>query len=298
MDRKEAVEKGFLQNKVVKLKPIFKEGKMIKDKKHIGYFMFDGAFKNYTLPRNPKTNSYKQIFNEEELKFFSSALQTDLSFTRIDDNYWDTHTIRIKKDESLMKHGISFDLSDPYQNLDFRIMKSLRETAPSYKERFDSPKYRWYIAEENEELIHENKQMEELEAIYTFFGSIKGSKKKMIDLISVYNSEKASTKIIGIDSDIEWYRGEVRKIIKKDPSFIVQCMNDEDYQIKAMVADGVRSGAINKPKRNVYNIIGDSSNYDFNGLVKRLNGLKANTDDEYFRIEAQIKDWKKQNKLK
>ena len=60
---------------------------MIKDPKHIGYFMFNDAFKIYPLPRNSRTGSFTPILTSDELAYFNEALQRDLSFTKRDDNF-------------------------------------------------------------------------------------------------------------------------------------------------------------------------------------------------------------------
>jgi len=298
MTEKEAIESGILENKIVKLKPIPKGGKMIKDPKHFGYFMFDGAFKNYVLPRSTKSGSYPNIFKNGELEFFNDILQTDLSFSKRKENFWDTYSVRVVKDEKLMKKGLDFDLSDPYQNLDYRILKHLKITAPSYDERENNPKYIWYMAEENEELLYEAKETEKIEEIWTFFGTLKNSKKKMIDLLSVYYAEKSKSNEVDTNATIEFFISEIRKLIKNDPNFVLQCKNDDSYIVKAFIIDGVRCGAINKTGRNKYNIIGDTSNYDYIGLTKRIVDLKKNSDDDYIRIKEQITKYNKDNKSK
>lgn len=297
IEKEEAIKKGFLQNKKVRLKPILKSGKMIKDPKHIGYFMFDGAFKNYPLPRNPKTGAYKPILNDEELEYFNQVLRSDLSFNKKEDNFWEKYTVRVTKDENLLKYGIEFDLSDPWSNLDYRIMKALKITAPSYAVRFSNPKYKWYLAEENEELIIEAKEAEKTEEIFTFFGTIKGSKNSLIDLLSVYYAEKSRSNTVDITATLEFFQSEVRKIIKNDPNFIYECMMDNDYKIKALITNAVRAGAINKSGRNKYNLLGESSNYDYIGLTKRLSRLKEETDDMYLQIVEQIDQFNKDNKI-
>lgn len=297
MDIEQAIKKGILQNKKVRLKPILKPGKMIKDPKHIGYFMFNDAFKNYVLPRDRHTGSYKPILTKEELEFFSQELQMDLSFTKKVDNFWDKYSVRVVKNDLLMKEGLTFDLSDPYNNLDYRIFKSLKLTAPSYEARGNSPKYKWYLAEENEELRHEAKEIEKTKDLWIYFGSIQNSKKKLMDILSVYYAEKSRSNEIDVNATIEWFNSEVSKLIHNEPEFVLKCMNDDSFTIKAFIIDGVRSGAINKTGRNKYNIIGDSSNYDYIGLTNRLISLKEISDDDYIRISEQIEKYLKDKKL-
>jgi hypothetical protein len=297
-EKEYGIKEGILENKTVRLKPIVKEGKMNRGPKHIGYFMFNGAFKNYVLPKDTKTGAFKPILTSKEIKFFSEILQTDVSFNKKEDNFWDKYSVRIVKDENLMKNGLSFDLSDPYQNLDCRLMKALRKTAESFETKKDSPVYTWYIAEENEELKFEADKIGKTKDLWMFFGSIQNNKKKLIDILSVYNAEKSKTSQIDISASIEWFVKEVSKLITKEPDFVLRCKNDDDYTIKAFIMDGVRAGAINKSGRNKYNLLGDSSNYDYIGLTKLVTALKEDSEDEYFRLDDQIKKYLKENNIK
>jgi len=297
MKKEEAIKKGILQNKKIRLKPILKAGKMIKDPKHMGYFMFNDAFKNYVLPRSRKTGSYISILDDDELKYFSEALQTDLSFTKKVDNFWDKYSFRITKNDNLMTLGVEFDLSDPYSNLDYRLMKSLNITAPDYASRTNHPKYKWYLAEENEELEHASKIAEKEEEALIFFGGLKNSRKKLIDIISVYYAEKSRSNEVNTTATVEFLQNEVRKIVKADKDFILKCKEDPIYEIKALIIDGVRAGAVTKSGRNKYNIIGDSSNYDYIGMTKRLSQLKEDSDDDYLRITEQVNRYREENKI-
>ena len=293
MTREEAIEKGILENKIVSLKPIKKGGKMISDPKHIGYFMFNDAFKIYPLPRDPRTGSYKPILSSEELLYFNEALQQDLSFTKKVDNFWDKYSVRIVKNDTLMTKGITYDLSDPYQNLDYRIMKSLKITAPSYAEKENSPKYIWYLAEQNEELAVEAKKTAKTQEVWTYFGSINNNKKKMIDLLSVYFAEHARENEIDINNSIEWFITEIEKVATKEPEFIIKFKNNPDYEFKALILDGVRAGAIKKTGRNKYELQGDSTKYDLIGLTNLMKKLKKETDDDYLRIVKTIEEFNK-----
>lgn len=298
MTKEEALKAGILENKIISLCPIKKPGKMIKSPTHFGYFMFKGAFREYTLPRDMKTGYYKSILTKEELAFFNEAFQEDLSFTKKENNFWDTFSVRVTKTDRLMSKGLPFDMSDPYQNLSCKVLGALKLTAPSFEKRSDHPSFIWYLADENEEVVYEAKEAEKMEQIWTFFGAIKGSRKKMIDLLSVYYAEKNKSKEVDLLATKEFFISEIRRIIKNDPDFIYNCKNDNSYEIKALLADGVRSGAINKTGRNKYNIIGDNSQYDYIGLYKRVEFLKKENEDDYFRIMEQIEKYRKENKIK
>ena len=50
MTREEAIRKGYLENRIVFLKPSPRKGKIVKDPEHVGYFMYEGAGVHFVLP--------------------------------------------------------------------------------------------------------------------------------------------------------------------------------------------------------------------------------------------------------
>lgn len=298
MTKEEAIKKGILENKTVTLKPLLRAGKMIKDPKHFGYFMFTGAFKNYVLPKNERSGMFIPILTDEELKFFNEEMREDLSFNKKIDNFWTKFSVRIQKTDTFIRDGITYNLADPYENLQVRVLKANKEVAPSYELRDTHPAYRFYFVAENEENMAAAKDAELEQSMWMFLGSVSSSRKKMIDILSVYYAEKARSNELDLNVTKEWLIGEVRGLIKKDPEFILEIMDNPEYEIKAFIIDGVRSGAIAKTGRNKYNIIGDSSNYDYVGITKRIAQLKKDTHDDYLRIKEQIEEYYKDNKIK
>jgi len=296
MNEEQAIKEGILEEKIVYLKPILKAGKMIKDPKHIGYFMFDGAFKSYPLPRDRRTGSYKRVLNSTELEAFNEMLQEDLSFNKQKDNFWDKFAVRIEKNESLMNTGKAFDLSKPWENLEYRVLKVNREVAEDYKKRETSPSYRWYFAEAEDENIYKSKEAEKTQKIWTFFGTIQASKTRMSDLISVYYAQKNKSNIVDPNASKEWMKGEIHKIIERDPGFILETIEDDNYDIKALIINAVKAGAIIKKGRNKYNIKGDGVDYDYLSLVNYISILKRNTEDEYLSITEQVNAYLEGNK--
>jgi hypothetical protein len=296
MTEEQAIKEGILENKIVYLKPIPQPSGMIRDPKHIGYFMFDGAFKSYPLPRDRRTGSYKKILNSKEMEAFSEMLQEDLSFTKQKDNFWDKFSVRIEKSESLMTTGKPFDLSKPWENLEYRVLKANREVAEDYKKRDMSPVYIWYFAEAEDENIYKSKEAEKTQKIWMFFGTIQGSRSKMSDLISVYYAQKNKSNVVDPNATKEWMQGELHKIIENDPDFILETIEDDNYDIKALIINGVKAGAIIKKGRNKYNIKGDGVDYDYLSLVNYISILKRNTEDEYLSIKEQVDAYLEGNK--
>jgi len=194
----EGIKLGFLEDKTVFLKPIFRDGKMIKDKNHQGYFMWEGASKTYVL----NTNAYGELIdpfkNEQERKFFESMLSLDLNPRLRADNFWHKFGVRIIKDVNLMERGIPFKLNNPEDNLRVRILKLSGEVIGPEDDATLHHKFR--LIDEDYTEKQASKDTDQLEVIWTFFGEIKDSDEKMNDFLSIYLATKGLAKIVPKDS--------------------------------------------------------------------------------------------------
>jgi hypothetical protein len=159
-----------------------------------------------------------------------------------------------------------------------------------------SPVYIWYFAEAEDENIYKSKEAEKTQKIWMFFGTIQGSRSKMSDLISVYYAQKNKSNVVDPNATKEWMQGELHKIIENDPDFILETIEDDNYDIKALIINGVKAGAIIKKGRNKYNIKGDGVDYDYLSLVNYISILKRNTEDEYLSIKEQVDAYLEGNK--
>jgi hypothetical protein len=145
MTKEEALKEGYLSNEIVYLRPIPRGGnKAVKnDIRNVALFQFTGAVTKFEL-RTDDRGTFKNPFKDEkEKKFFEDYLNLNLSV--YDTNASWKHPelskqlmVTIRKDESLMREGHKFDLSDPWQNLQYRIvMSNSSYVSPSWESRFD-----------------------------------------------------------------------------------------------------------------------------------------------------------------
>jgi len=288
--REEGIKKGYLQNKKVYLKPVPRGGKMITDPQHKGYFMWEGASKQYCLTVNKENNQLISPFrDEEEQKFFSALLDVDLNVHKKYDNFWHSFYVKILKDHKLMNEGLVFDLSDPMDNLRVRVLKQQdKEIAPSWDKRFERMTYKFVLVDEDFEDESSLKEMNILEEVFTFWGSIKNSPKKMKEFLGVYWMTKKSTKNVPQDAGKDFLTKEINKAIEDDKETVYRIIKDSNIDIKYLIFRGIQVGAINRTGVNTYSLVGDESTYTLPGFIEYLNFLKENTDPMYQKLEAQI----------
>jgi len=282
------MKKDFLEDKKVFLKPIVKPGGM-NPKGHDGEFMYSGTETHFVLPYDIKKGRLASILTSEEQEFFESKLNEDLNIHKKIDNFWSTFTVKIRKDDKLMRDGYEMDLSDPIDNLRWRLLKIDSHVAPSWAERFDRGDYTFALVEENEMIESRARVADKKKDAYMFLGKIEGSTKKMIDFLRVYGKKPSAT------ATVDFLKGEIDKLIEDSKTIdnVIAIIKDNDYEMKLFIEDAIEAGAIVRTNRKYYLQGGDVINENdptLNGTVEQLKIYKRDTDDIYLRIDNQIKN--------
>jgi hypothetical protein len=289
ISKEEALQKGYLQNKKVYLRPVVRGGKMINSPTHVAYFQYEGASNWFQLPKNELGVLVNPFINEEEKEYFEKVLDVDLNVNKKKDNFWHTFFVKVIKDYNLMHEGYIFDLSDPLDNLRYRVTKLQPMTAPSWDEKHSKGEYRFALVDEGyaEEVEHTstNKTIE----AYTYLGSIQNSVPKMKEFLGVYYMEKKEMKFVPEDADKDWLKREVKKVIDNEIDLALKIINDKDAKIKNLILAATRAGAVVKSARNKYDIPGEGVSYTYDELVSYLTEAEKVKDDIYLKLSAQIK---------
>jgi hypothetical protein len=289
VSREEAFKKGYLENKKVYLKPVIRGGKMITAPEHVAYFQYDGAMNWFQLPKTELGVLANPFKDDEERKFFEEELDLDLNVNKKKDNFWHTFFVKVMKDYSLMHEGYTFNLSDPLDNLRYRVTKLQAMVAPSWDQRLNRGDYRFALVDENYAEEKEHTETNKTIEAYTYLGSIQNSLREMKDFLGVYYLEKKEMKFVPEDADKDWLKKEVKKVIETEVDLALKIINDGDAKIKNFILQAIRSGAINKTARNKYDIPGEGVSYEYDELVKYLKGAEEIKADVYLKIAAQIK---------
>jgi len=288
VSRKEAAEKGYLEDKIVYLRPSPRQGKMIKSPTHIGYFMYEGASVNFVLPKNARGELINVFDSKEEQDYFENEVGVDLNPYKKKDNFWNTFAVKFQKNPITMYEGTKFDLSNPMDNLRVRVLKNCMDVAPSWEERFKYPTYKFALVAEDYEENKASDEAKKNQEIWKFFGSISNNTSKMKDFLGVYLATHKKLKNVPGDAKKEWLMKEISEIIADDADGYLKIVVDEHFDTKAFILSAVGVGAIEKSGVNKYVIPGETTAWQLIELVEYLEQLKDNSDDIYLKLKAQI----------
>jgi hypothetical protein len=284
----EALQKGYLQNKKVYLKPVIRGGKMITAPEHVAYFQYEGAANWFQLPKNSLGVLINPFVNEEEKGFFEKTLDLDLNVHKKKDNFWHTFFVKVIKDYNLMHAGYIFNLLDPLDNLRYRVTKAQPSVAPNWESRTGRGEYRFALVEEGYAEEAEQTTTNKTIEAYTYLGSIQNSIKEMKDFLGVYYLEKKEMKFVPEDADKDWLRKEIKKVIDGEIDLALAIIHDPKAKIKNFILQAIRASAILKSARNKYDIPGEGVSYTYDELVEYLTKAEEIKDDIYLKILARI----------
>ena len=302
MDKKEAIKAGYLQDKIVRLKPVTsKGGKMNPEKTHSGYFMWDGAVMSYSLrAMDASGNTINPFKDEAEKKYFEETMGVNLN--PYDPNSkWYTQKgkfikVDVQKTPEFMFGGMRFDLSNPEQNLQWRVLVSNKDTyphgiAPSPDEVTEGINYKFMLVDDGFEDTKSTQAMDIMQEIYMYYGGIKENVKKLRDLLGVYLVDKKSTLKIPNDASKEWLVTELNKVFKSDSERMFKIITDPDLDIKTFIDKAIRVGQISRIGINAFTIDAEGQvQYSYPELLDRMKQLEQTQDGTYIKIGQLIKN--------
>lgn len=275
---------SILINKKVSVKPIIRSGGWL-EKGHDGEFMYTGCKRSYVLPIDAKRGALVPVLeNQIEQEFFEKKLslkEGDLSFYKKEGNFWKSFRVELSKD------GITLSLSDPMDNLRWRVLKACPEIAPSWGERFNSGQYKFALCDEDQEVQDRVKVSDLRKAAYKFLGSIENSIDKMYDLLRVFGRKPAK------NNTREWFQGEIDKLIEDDKTLVelIKITKDPYYEMKLFIEDALEASAVRKLSKGMYCVVGLDTEFNQVELIEFLNP-KGKNQDTYLKIRNQINDFK------
>lgn len=292
MTVKEAKQKGILKDKIVHLRLIAKPNALTNDPSHVAYGGFDGSRREYTIGQDKFGRLVDPFVDDEEREFFESITKRNLSVYTPENEYWDKFSYTIIKDPQLIKVGILFDLSDPNQMLNYKVLLTNKNTfCPSMDEYKKNPLpfFEYVFVDSDYEEVKASIEMDENKKIYSFFGKIEDSPTKMRDFLNVYYSNYMKNAVAPISMSKEALHRELDKIIREDKKGYLAIVDDKNYEIKIFINKAVEAGAILKEGLATYSISGEPTQFSYAELVDFLNKIKADKEVLYHKIEAQIR---------
>jgi len=289
MEIKEALKLGYLEDKVICLKPSPRGGKMVNDPKHIAYFMMDGATTSFCLPRNNRGDLVSVFKDTDERKFFEGILGLDLNESK-PGNYFEKMSVSVVKDPALMYVGYKFKMNDPMDNLRYRIVAKNPTVAPSWEQRLDRVEYRWGLVDESKMNEEAEKTFDSQQELWMYLGKIGDDVPKLRKVLMVYYSSIGSSQKIPIDVKKQTLMQDFNTIAatKEGREKFMSIVNGNLFKSKLFVLQAMEVGAIKKDGVDTYMFTGDEMTFTFNGIAEKINDLQQIDDDLYFKIKDQI----------
>jgi hypothetical protein len=237
------IKKFIPSTEKIVVAPIMRQrNPLITDPEHEAYFLFGTATNTYCLPLDRQGNLVDPFLSLEEKTWLERELDLDLNHHKRENNYFKLHKVRLGKEKRTL------DLSNPKDYLDYIILRANKKTiAPDGASSLKLATYKYALEKESfrEETIAKKADVE-IEC-FMALGKIKDDNTKMANLLKVYGKK------VSPQSKSSFLISELRKIITEDPKEFLEVVNNqEDYEIKLLIAEGIEAGAIIKKGRKYF----------------------------------------------
>lgn len=298
-EKNDLVTNEYLPNKRIVLKPTPRQGQIVDDPEHKMYFMMEDAINEWKLPLNAKTGQLRDPFKSvEEREFFEKEMDTDLNIFNKERNFWWDFKVQVSKTPTLLEKGIVFDLSNPIQNLQVKILKMQEDIAPTWTLRKKKPGYKWVLVDETQAFVDKSTEADQMAEAYAHYATIKDSESKMYDFLRIYGATNNMRKSISRDTKKDFLKSEVFKIIESNLKGYLAVINSGDYETKIMLERAVEVGAIENDY-NKYKLPGgdlinpiDSSYAGTVHQLKEWSNPQHEDYDKFLTIKARINNAK------
>ena len=241
IEKQDVLRETILIDKKIRVEPVLKRHqRSMFPAGHDGEFMYSGCRRGYPLPLDIKRNQLMTILTKEEQSFFEKELDMnpgDLSIYKKKDNFWHKFYVYIDK------NGLTLHLSDPIDNLRWRVLKVCPEVAPSWDERNNSAEFIFALVDEDYLINDEVKKSDKLKRAYKFFGSIENSAEKMRNFLVVYGKKPP------LNAKMDFLKSEISKIIEFNIDGFLAISEDKNFEMKLFIDSCLEIGALYKEGR-------------------------------------------------
>jgi hypothetical protein len=238
------VTEPILQNKIVDVRAIVRKGKSWLPEGHDGEFQFTGAKNGYCVPLESKNTYYKILTDEEQayLEDKMSKPQGYLTHFRGHNNFWSSEMVF-----DFGKEGTSLDLSKPIDYIKYKVLKASKSIAPSFQERFDSPHYRFYLQDRDEQVKNNASKINKKKLAYSALAKMDVDVTALQNVLFLYGKETDS-------KNLDFLNTEIEKIIEKDIDTFLKLVSDPDRELKILINTAVKHKALKKPSRTTFTL--------------------------------------------
>lgn len=275
-----------LQNKIVIVRHIPREGK-ITDKRHVLFGgMAENAVKTFTVPVIASTNTLKNVLTNNEKEYFENLLGVNLSVHNKKDNYWENYKVRLTKNDTFL------DLSVPDDYIKYKVLLANNTMiCPSLKQYNEKPlaTYQFVITSDDAELeMADNKRKYRTEC-YKLAGKIEDDFDTLKAVIELLDKRPIADK-----TSITFLANKLDEFIDADAKTVYSVLTDESLKSMVFIKKCVGAGLIIRSGEFYYLKSGKSKvpmceegrDPEIKQAVKYLNNPK--NQELKFSLEAQL----------
>jgi|TARA_R110000796_G_scaffold236214_1_gene355448 hypothetical protein len=200
--------------------------------------MLSGSTKKFCTPLS-RQGTIKNVLTTEEKDFLEELMGIELSVYKNTD-FWSTRRV------SLVKGDNDFDLSNPVEYIDYKILLGNSDKIAQGLENANNDlNYMFVIIEEGEEVKVKRNNFSAKKKAFKLYSKIEDSQETLRSIVKLVEN-----KAISKTADIEWLRGQVESIIENKPEQFVSLVEDVNYGIKMLISNAEDAGVvIRKNKR-------------------------------------------------
>jgi len=162
------------------------------------------------------------------------------------------------------------------------------DTAPSWEKRHSMEHYKWAIVDGQEEDLTKKKLAVSNTKAYIEFGRIQDNKDKMMEVLKLYYMSKNLQKDVPSDITNNALITEIQNTIESDIQGFLNVVDDPNKEVKVLILNGLKAGAIEKSGSNYY--VPGGVKYKLEDFITFLEVCKEkqDTDDTYLTILQRI----------
>jgi len=293
------MESKFLKDEVLILKANPRNGGMIKDKNHVGYFRYNGTYESFMLPRDDHNGGLMEIFESNtEREFFAKELGVPVEElnVRTKNNFFYGFQVRILKDDTFMTEGEPFDLSNVVSNLKWRILLKSKRVAPNFRERYERGEYAYYLIEKDFKDKTALTKIELNSQVWERYGEIKNSSDKMYEFLFLYWIKNKGATKPQKNPTVDYCKIEINRIIENDKKGFLHVFTSPSLKDEMMVLSGIENGFIDYDGRIFLNAENQQIGKKVDDVIYYFNDPR--NSQEKLKLKANLKEITKGNKKK
>lgn len=282
------VDKKFtLPNKKVRVEPMTENPGWITDKNHVAFFKMEGTADRFTVPLQ-RRGVFVNVLTDAEKQFLEGELGVDLGVYKKEGkaSFWSNYIVKLDK------YGSALDLSKPDEYIDYKVLLANKSLiCPNYDQRTTAATFKYYIADSSEIAKSQKAIIDVNKKAYMYYGKMEDDAQALAAFLQVHSlSTKGVAARIDPESNINFLQEQVSIILDNSPRKFVEFMEDDNFGIRSIIAEGLLVGAVTKGAQGYETadglVIGKTVHNAVTFLSLEVNG------DVLLTIEARIKQAK------